>query len=63
VAQSKTSASIRLNKFIAESGLTSRRKADEWIDSGRVKLNGKTVYELGVKVDPELTKSPSTAKP
>jgi 23S rRNA pseudouridine2605 synthase len=56
VAQSKTSASIRLNKFIAESGLTSRRKADEWIDSGRVKLNGKTVYELGVKVDPRTDK-------
>lgn len=56
MAQSKTSTSIRLNKFIAESGLTSRRKADEWIDSGRVKLNGKTVYELGVKVDPRKDK-------
>ncbi|MEO0335245.1 MAG: pseudouridine synthase [Pseudomonadota bacterium] len=56
MAKSKTSASIRLNKFIAESGLTSRRKADEWIDSGRVKLNGKTVYELGVKVDPRKDK-------
>ena len=43
---------IRLNKFLADHGVASRRKADELIEEGRVQLNGKTVFELGVKVDP-----------
>ena len=38
---------VRLNKFIAQSGLCSRRKADELIASGVVKVNGKTVTEIG----------------
>ena len=37
----------RLNKYIASSGLCSRRKADELIDSGAVMVNGKKVNELG----------------
>lgn len=37
----------RLNKYIASSGLCSRRKADELIDSGAVMINGKKVNELG----------------
>ena len=41
----------RLNKFIASSGYTSRRKADELIIKGKVKVNGQVVRELGVKVD------------
>ena len=41
----------RLQKFIASSGLTSRRKAEELITSGKVKVNGKVVLELGTKVD------------
>ncbi len=41
----------RLNKFIASSGYTSRRKADELIINGKVKINGKVVRELGTKVD------------
>lgn len=41
----------RLNKFIASSGYTSRRKADLLIINGKVKINGKVVRELGVKVD------------
>jgi 23S rRNA pseudouridine2605 synthase len=44
--------SMRLNRFIASSGVTSRRKADELISSGAVKLNGKLVKELGVQVKP-----------
>lgn len=40
----------RLQKFIANSGYTSRRKAEELIIAGKVKVNGKTVYELGTKV-------------
>ena len=41
---------IRLNKFIADSGLASRRKADELIASGVVKVNKKIVTELGTMV-------------
>ena len=41
----------RLQKLISECGYTSRRKAEELILSGRVKVNGDVVDELGVKVD------------
>ena len=43
---------IRLNRFLALAGVGSRRKNDELILSGVVKVNGKIVTELGVKVDP-----------
>lgn len=43
---------IRLNKFLADAGVASRRKADELIASGAVKVNGKVVTELGTKVHP-----------
>jgi 23S rRNA pseudouridine2605 synthase len=42
----------RLQKVIAHSGVASRRKAEELIKEGRVKVNGKVVKELGVKVTP-----------
>lgn len=42
----------RLQKVIAGNGYTSRRKAEELILKGKVKVNGKTVFELGVKVSP-----------
>ena len=42
---------IRLNKYIADAGVTSRRGADSLIEAGRVKVNGKLVTELGFKVD------------
>lgn len=44
--------SIRLNKFIADAGICSRREADKLIDSGKIRLNGKLVTELGTKVNP-----------
>ncbi|MBM4125298.1 MAG: pseudouridine synthase [Nitrospira sp.] len=44
---------IRLQKVIADSGLASRRKAEEWIVQGRVTVNGQVVRELGTKVDTE----------
>ncbi len=44
---------IRLNKFIANSGVCSRREADELIASGVVKVNGEIVTELGYKIKPE----------
>ncbi len=43
----------RLNKYIASSGLCSRRKADELIESGKVLVNGKKVTELGFSVQPK----------
>lgn len=42
---------VRINKFISESGITSRREADKWIADGRVTING-VVAELGSKVEP-----------
>ena len=42
---------MRLNKFIAASGMCSRRKADELIESGRVTVNGVLVQSMGVKVE------------
>lgn len=44
--------SIRLQKFIADCGITSRRKAEGYILDGRVEVNGKVVTELGTKVNP-----------
>ncbi len=44
---------IRLNKAIADSGYCARRKADELIAQGKVKLNGDVVTELGTKVNLE----------
>lgn len=46
-----TSSSIRLNKFISDSGFCSRREADKLIDSNRVTING-IIPELGTKVLP-----------
>ncbi len=41
---------MRLNKYIAHAGFCSRRKADEYIASGNVKINGNTVKDLATKV-------------
>ncbi len=41
---------MRLNKYIAQAGVASRRKADELIANGNVKINGKTVREMGIDV-------------
>jgi 23S rRNA pseudouridine2605 synthase len=43
----------RIQKIIAGAGITSRRKAEEWILAGRVTVNGQVVRELGAKADPE----------
>lgn len=45
---------IRLNKFIADCGVCSRRKADELIEEGLVTINGRKVYELGLQINPEI---------
>lgn len=49
----KTSNLVRLQKYIADCGVTSRRKAEVLIAEGHVKVNERTVKELGTKVDPK----------
>ena len=41
---------LRLNKYLANAGVCSRREADEYIQAGNVKVNGEVVTELGTKV-------------
>ena len=43
---------VRLQKFLADAGLASRRSGEQMILAGRVEVNGQTVRELGTKVDP-----------
>jgi 23S rRNA pseudouridine2605 synthase len=43
---------MRLNRYIANSGVCSRREADELITMGLISVNGKTISELGYKVNP-----------
>ena len=47
---------MRLNKYLATAQVASRRKCDEIIKEGRVKVNGKTVTELGVTVNEKKDK-------
>jgi 23S rRNA pseudouridine2605 synthase len=44
---------MRLNRFIAQAGVCSRREADELIRSGKVKVNGQVCTEMGTKVKPK----------
>jgi 16S rRNA U516 pseudouridylate synthase RsuA-like enzyme len=46
----------RLQKYIAKCGFTSRRKAEELIIQGKVKVNGEVITTLGYKIDPERDK-------
>jgi 23S rRNA pseudouridine2605 synthase len=51
--KSDDSSGIRLNKYIANSGICSRREADTFIEHGSVEVNGKLVTEMGYKVQPD----------
>lgn len=44
----------RIQKIIAQAGIASRRKAEEMIQEGRVRINGKVITELGIKADPTV---------
>ncbi|MBO5148640.1 MAG: rRNA pseudouridine synthase [Anaerotignum sp.] len=44
---------VRLQKYLADAGVASRRKAEELIAQGKVKVNGKVVTEMGLKIDPK----------
>lgn len=46
------SENTRLNKYLANAGVCSRREADDLIKAGVVKVNGKTIVEMGFKVKP-----------
>jgi len=50
--QRKDDGTMRLNRFIANAGICSRREADTFIASGVVSVNGKPVTEMGVRVKP-----------
>lgn len=52
IQEPKDDGLIRLNRYIANAGICSRRKADELIESGVISVNGVPVQELGHKVDP-----------
>lgn len=44
---------IRLNRYLAQCGVASRRECDSYIAAGKVKVNGKKVTELGTRINPE----------
>ena len=48
----KVDAAVRLNRYLANAGICSRREADVLIESGAVKINNEVVTELGTKVQP-----------
>lgn len=47
---------VRLQKFMADCGIASRRKCEEYILEGKVKINGETVSKLGIKINPKEDK-------
>jgi 23S rRNA pseudouridine2605 synthase len=63
MSENNSNQKIRLNKLIADSGIASRRHADRMIEEGHVTVNGKRVYELGIKVDPESDRVLIDGKP
>lgn len=51
--QKSENSGVRLNKFISNSGICSRREADTYIEHGSVTVNGKLVTQMGYKVQPD----------
>ncbi len=45
---------LRLQKYMADCGIASRRKCEEYILQGKVRVNGEVVIKLGVKIKPEI---------
>ncbi len=43
---------VRINKYLAQCGVCSRREADKMVDAGRVQINGEVVTQMGTKVQP-----------
>ena len=46
----------RLQKYLANCGVASRRKCEEYILQGKVSVNGKAIKELGTKIEPGIDK-------
>ena len=47
---------VRLQKYLANCGIASRRKAEELIKNGKISVNGRVVTELGTKINPKVDK-------
>lgn len=56
-------APVRLNKYLSECGVASRRHADTLIREGAVMINGKKVFELGAKISPSSDRITVSGKP
>lgn len=63
MAETQTPLTIRINKYLADCGVASRRKADQLISSGHVRINGKTVTDLATKVNPKTDQVHVDGKP
>ncbi|QCR24035.1 pseudouridine synthase [Pontibacter sp. SGAir0037] len=53
--EAEDDGTIRLNRYIANAGVCSRREADSLIEAGEIKVNGQVVTEMGYKVNPSDT--------
>ncbi len=53
-AQRNDDGLVRLNKYLADHGVDSRRKCDELIEAGKISVDGSPVLELGTKIDPAV---------
>ncbi len=56
-------APVRLQKFLAQCGIASRRKAEEFIAAGRVTIDGKVVREMGISIIPGRVRITCDGKP
>ena len=56
-------AEVRLQKFLAECGVGSRRKMERFIIEGRVQINGKVCTELGTKINPDVDRVEVNRRP
>jgi 23S rRNA pseudouridine2605 synthase/23S rRNA pseudouridine2604 synthase len=54
---------MRLQKFLSSAGVCSRRKGEEFIENGRVRVNGEVVVGLGTKIDPGKDRVQVDGKP
>ena len=55
--------SVRLQKFLAQCGIASRRRAEELIRAGRVEVDGRKITEMGAKIDPQTQTVRCDGKP
>jgi 23S rRNA pseudouridine2605 synthase len=51
-SKTEENTGIRINKYLAQCGLCSRREADKMIEAGRVQVNGEIITQMGIKIQP-----------